>query len=132
VSTQGTDAAAPDVPHRPQQFRAAQSTSRAQTPGIVSVNGSRTETLSVSSAAAYIEELKGHRPNPATLFRWMQQGRLHSFHIGRRKFTTRAAVQQLLESFNAPKPAPQAAAQPRADVAQAGAEAAARIAGLEG
>ena len=90
------------------------------------------ETLSVSAAATYIEELKGHRPNPATLFRWMQQGRLHSFHIGRRKFTTRAAVQQLLESFNAPKPAPQAAAQPRADVAQAGAEAAARIAGLEG
>lgn len=96
------------------------------------MNGSKTETLSVSAAAAYIEELKGHRPNPATLFRWMQQGRLRSFHIGRRKFTTREAVQQLLESFNAAKTAPQSEAQPRADVAQAGAEAAARIAGLEG
>jgi hypothetical protein len=101
-------------------------------PGIVSVNGSCTETLSVSAAAAYIHELKGHRPNPATLFRWMQQGRLHSFHIGRRKFTTRAAVQQLLESFNAAPPAPQAERQPRADVAEAGEAAAARIAGLEG
>jgi hypothetical protein len=90
------------------------------------------ETLSVSSAVAYIEELKGHRPNPATLFRWMQQGRLHSFYIGRRKFTTRAAVQQLLESFNATKPASHAEPQPRADVAAAGAAAAARIEGLEG
>lgn len=95
--------------------------------------GTRADSpLSAAAAATYIEELKGHRPNPATLFRWMQQGRLHSFHIGRRKFTTRAAVQQLLESFNAEKPAAQAEAQPRADVAQAGAEAAARIAGLEG
>lgn len=93
--------------------------------------GSRSETLSVSAAAAHIEELTGHRPNPATLFRWMQQGRLRSFHIGRRKFTTRADVQQLLESFNAAKPDAQAATQPRADVAQAGAEAAARIAGRE-
>ena len=96
------------------------------------MHGSCSETLSVSAAASYIHELKGHRPNPATLFRWMQQGRLRSFYIGRRKFTTREAVLQLLESFNAEKPAPQAEAQPRADVAQAGAEAAARIAGLEG
>jgi hypothetical protein len=90
------------------------------------------ETLSVSAAATYIEELKGHRPNPATVFRWMQQGRLHSFHIGRRKFTTRAAIQQLLEAFNTPKPALTQQPQPRADVQQAGAEAAARIEGLEG
>lgn len=96
------------------------------------VHSSRTEALSASAAAAYIHELKGHRPNPATLFRWMQQGKLASFHIGHRKFTTREAVQQLLESFNAAKTAPQSEAQPRADVAQAGAEAAARIAGLEG
>ena len=95
------------------------------------MHSSRSETLSVSATAAYIEELKGHRPNPATVFRWMQQGRLRSFYIGRRKFTTREAVLQLLESFNAEKPAPQAEAQPRADVVQAGAEAAARIAGLE-
>ncbi len=96
------------------------------------MHSSRSETLSVSAAAAYIEELKGHRPNPATLFRWMQQGRLHSFHIGRRKFTTRAAVQQLLESFNAAPPAPQAERQPRADVAEAGEAAAARVTGMEG
>jgi hypothetical protein len=96
------------------------------------VHSSRSETLSVSAVSTYIHELKGHRPNPATLFRWMQQGRLHSFHIGRRKFTTRAAVQQLLESFNAAPPAPQAERQPRADVAEAGEAAAARIAGLEG
>ena len=95
------------------------------------MHGSRTDALSASAVSTYIEELKGHRPNPATVFRWMQQGRLRSFYIGRRKFTTREAVQQLLESFNAEKPVPHAAAQPRADVAQAGAEAAARIAGLE-
>lgn len=92
----------------------------------------KSETLSVSAAATYIEELKGHRPNPATVFRWMQQGRLHSFHIGRRKFTTRAAIQQLLEAFNAPKPDPIAPREPRADVQQAGAAAAARIARSEG
>ena len=60
------------------------------------MHSSRSETLSVSATAAYIEELKGHRPNPATVFRWMQQGRLRSFYIGRRKFTTREAVLQLL------------------------------------
>jgi hypothetical protein len=103
-----------------------------QEPGIVSVNGSRIETLSVSAAAAYINELKGHRPNPATVFRWMQQGRLCSFNIGRRKFTTRAAVQQLLESFNPPAQPIGAPHQPRADVAAAGAAAAERIARLEG
>ena len=93
----------------------------------------RSETLSVSAAASYIQEQKGHRPNPATVFRWMQQGRLHSFYIGRLRFTTRSAVQQLLESFNAPKAAATTAApEPRADVAQAGAEAAARIARSEG
>ena len=96
------------------------------------MHSSRSETLSVSAVSTFIHELKGHRPNPATLFRWMQQGRLHSFHIGRRKFTTRAAVQQLLESFNATNAAPEAEAPPRADVQQAGAEAAARIAGLGG
>ena len=95
--------------------------------------GSRTEALSVSAVCRYIEELKGHRPNPATVFRWMEQERLQSFRIGRLRFTTRSAVQQLLESFNAPKPATTTAApEPRADVAQAGVEAAARIAGLEG
>jgi hypothetical protein len=62
----------------------------------------------------------------------MQRGALQSFSIGRRRFTTRTAVQQLLESFNAPKPAPQAAAEPRADVMAAGAAAAARIEGMEG
>jgi hypothetical protein len=96
------------------------------------MHGSRTETLSVSAAAAFIEELKGHRPNPATVFRWMEQDRLHWFRIGRRRFTTRTAVQQLLESFNASKPALTQQLQPRADVQQAGAEAAARIEGLEG
>jgi hypothetical protein len=96
------------------------------------VHPSRSETLSVSAAAAYIEELKGHRPNPATLFRWMQSGRLQCFHIGRRKFTTRAAVKLLLESFNAPQDAATAEAEPRADVAAAGAAAAARIAGMGG
>lgn len=96
------------------------------------MQGSRIQALSASAVSTYIEEVKGHRPNPATVFRWMQQGRLRSFHIGRRRFTTREAVQQLLESFNAEKPATLAKAQPRADVAQAGAEAAARIAGLEG
>jgi len=94
------------------------------------MHGSRSETLSVTAAAAYIEEMKGHRPNPATVFRWMQRGALQSFSIGRRRFTTRTAVQQLLESFN--KPAPQAAAEPRADVLAAGEAAAARIEGLEG
>jgi hypothetical protein len=101
-------------------------------PRIVSVNGSRTETLSVSAAAAFIEELTGHRPNPATVFRWMAQGKLPRTTVGRRHFTTRTAVQQLLESFNAPKPALTLRHQPRADVQQAGAEAAARIEGLEG
>ena len=96
------------------------------------MHSSRSETLSVSAAASYIHELKGHRPNPATVFRWMTQGRLPSFRIGRRKFTTRSAVQQLLESFNAAEEAATTAApEPRADVAQAGAEAAARIAGME-
>ena len=90
------------------------------------------ETLSVSAAAAHIESLTGHRPNPATVFRWMEQDRLYWFRIGRRRFTTRTAVQQLLEAFNAPKPAPQAAAEPRADVMAAGAAAAARIEGMEG
>ena len=100
--------------------------------GEIIVHSLRSETLSVSAAASYIHELKGHRPNPATVFRWMTQGRLPSFHIGRRKFTTRSAVQQLLESFNAPKAAATTAApEPRADVAQAGAEAAARIARSE-
>ncbi len=93
------------------------------------MHSSRSETLSVSAVSTYIHELKGHRPNPATVFRWMQQGRLHSFHIGRRRFTTRAAVDALLESFN--RPAKQAAEPGRADVAAAGEAAAARIMSAE-
>ena len=61
------------------------------------------ETLSIFAACDYIHDLKGHRPNPATVFRWIKQGLLPSFCIGRRKFTTCNDVQKLLESFNEPK-----------------------------
>ena len=46
---------------------------------------------------------------------------------------TRTAVRELLEAFNAPPtPVDAAAREPRADVQQAGAEAHARIVGMEG
>lgn len=89
-------------------------------------------TLSVSSAASHIEQQTGHRPNPATLWRWMHQGKLYSFYVGRRRLTTRAAVDELLAAFNAAKHEPLAAAAPRADVQQAGADAAERIARMGG
>ena len=90
------------------------------------------QTLSISAAADFIEELKGHRLNRATVYRWALKGTLPCFRIGNRLLTTRAAVLQLLESFNAPNaPALPSANEPRADVKQAGEEAAARISGME-
>ncbi len=91
------------------------------------------ETLSISAACTHIEELTGHRPHPATVTRWALSGRLPFRRVGRRLLVTRTAVRELLEAFNAP-PAPVGAAarEPRADVQQAGAEAHARIAGMEG
>jgi hypothetical protein len=74
----------------------------------------KSETLSIMEACAYIEELLGHKPNPATVYRWTDTGLLASFSIGRRRFTTRTAVREMLEAFNAPKPAPQAEAEPSA------------------
>jgi len=62
------------------------------------------ELLTLNSAADYIHELLGHRPNPATVFRWMKTGELSCFRIGRRVFTTRTALQKTLKSFNSPKP----------------------------
>ena len=62
------------------------------------------ETLSMDAAADYIYELLGHRPNVATVFRFTRQGHLPCFRIGRRMFTTRTAVQEMLKSFNSPKP----------------------------
>jgi len=61
---------------------------------------SKPEALSARAAADYIHELMGHRPNQATVWRWMQLGQLRSFHIGRRVFTTREDVHHLLDSFN--------------------------------
>jgi len=87
---------------------------------------------SLSQAASIIEEHLGHRPNTATLFRHAQKGRLAHRRFGRRILTSREAVLALIESFNAPKPAPTARPEPRADVQQAGAEAAERIARSEG
>lgn len=87
------------------------------------------ESLSIPAACAFIHEREGHRPNPATVFRWMQQGRLPYRRVGRRRFTTRTAVLQLLEAFNArPTAAAAEPPAPRQDVQQAGAEAAERIA----
>jgi hypothetical protein len=88
--------------------------------------------VSLSQAASIIQEYLGHRPNPATLFRQAMAGRLEHRRFGRRILTSREAVLRLVESFNAPKPAPTAQREPRADVQQAGAEAADRIARLEG
>ena len=88
--------------------------------------------VSLSQAASIIQEHLGHRPNPATLFRQAQAGRLEHRRFGRRILTSREAVIRLVESFNAPKPAPTAQREPRADVQQAGAEAAERIARSEG
>jgi len=76
-------------------------------------------------------DITGHRPNPATLYRMAMQNRLEHHRFGRRILTSREAVLRLIESFHAPKAAPTAPPQPRADVAQAGAEAAARIARSE-
>lgn len=87
---------------------------------------------SLSQACSIIHEYLGHRPNPATLFRHAQKGRLAHRRFGRRILTSREAVLALIESFNAPKPAPTARPEPRADVQQAGAEAAERIARSEG
>jgi hypothetical protein len=87
--------------------------------------------ISLSEAASIIQQHLGHRPNPATLFRQARAGRLEHRRFGRRILTSRDAVLRLVESFNAPKPAPTAQRQPRADVQQAGAEAAERIARAE-
>ena len=89
-------------------------------------------SVSLSQAASIIEDHLGHRPNPATLYRMAMSGRLEHRRFGRRILTSREAVLRLIESFNAPKPAPTARAEPRADVQQAGAEAAERIARSEG
>ena len=92
----------------------------------------RSESLSLSQAASIVLDITGHRPNPATLYRMAMQNRLEHHRFGRRILTSREAVLRLIESFNAPKAAATTAApEPRADVAQAGAEAAARIAGSE-
>lgn len=87
---------------------------------------------SLSLAASIIQEHLGHRPNPATLYRMAVSGRLAHRRFGRRILTSREAVLRLVESFNAPKPDPIAPREPRADVQQAGAAAAARIARSEG
>ena len=87
---------------------------------------------SLSQAASITEDVTGHRPNPATLYRMAMSGRLEHRRFGRRILTSREAVLRLIESFNAPKPAPTQQHQPRADVQQAGAEAAERIARSEG
>ena len=86
---------------------------------------------SLTQAASVVAELTGHRPNPATLYRMAMAGRLEHRRFGRRVLTSREAVARLVESFNAPKPAPTAQREPRADVQQAGAEAAERIARAE-
>ncbi len=86
---------------------------------------------SLGRAADITEEVTGHRPNPATLYRMAMAGRLEHRRFGRRILTSREAVLRLIESFNSPKPAPNAKPEPRADVQQAGAEAAERIARLE-
>jgi hypothetical protein len=88
--------------------------------------------LSLCQAASVVAEIAGHRPNPATLYRMAMSGRLEHRRFGRRILTSREAVLRLIESFNAPKPAPTAQPEPRADVQQAGAEAAERIARSEG
>jgi hypothetical protein len=89
-------------------------------------------SLSLTQAASVVAELTGgHRPNPATLYRMAMAGRLEHRRFGRRVLTSREAVARLVESFNAPKPAPTAQREPRADVQQAGAEAAERIARAE-
>jgi hypothetical protein len=86
---------------------------------------------SLTQAASVVAELTGHRPNPATLYRMAMAGRLEHRRFGRRVLTSREAIARLVESFNAPKPAPTAPREPRADVQQAGAEAAERIARAE-
>ena len=58
----------------------------------------------------------------------MKKGTLYSFFVGRRRLTTRTAVDELLAAFNAAKSEPLAPQAQRADVRQAGADAAARIA----
>ncbi len=88
--------------------------------------------VSLSQAASIIQEHLGHRPNPATLFRQAKSGRLEHRRFGRRILTSREAVLRLVESFNAPAQPLGAPRQPRADVQQAGAQAAERIARLEG
>ena len=62
----------------------------------------------------------------------MDNGKLPSFFVGRRRFTTRTAVDELLAAFNAAKHDVLAPAAPRADVQQAGADAAKRIARMGG
>jgi hypothetical protein len=89
-------------------------------------------SLSLTQAASVVAELTGHRPNPATLYRMAMAGRLEHRRFGRRVLTSREAVARLVESFNAPRPPLTAQREPRADVRQAGAEAAERIARSEG
>lgn len=97
------------------------------------VNSAASQSLSLARAASVVAELTGgHRPNPATLYRMAMSGRLEHRRFGRRILTSREAVLRLIESFNAPKPAPLSRPEPRADVQQAGAEAADRIARSEG
>ena len=86
------------------------------------------EALSFSNAAAFIAQQIGHRPDPTSLFRWAQQGKLRTFKCGRRRLTTRGAVLEMLAAFNAPKDEAPAQTAPRSDVRRAGAAAAARIA----
>lgn len=93
---------------------------------------SHRDSLSLSQAAGVVAELTGHRPNPATLYRMAVAGRLEHRRFGRRVLTSRAAVARLVDSFNAPTPSPTAQPEPRADVRQAGEEAAGRIARAEG
>jgi hypothetical protein len=83
------------------------------------------ESVDLKSAAALVQELTGHRPHIATLFRWAYSGRLPTFRVGSRVFTTKTALRELLDADAGRPPA----TRDRREVERRGLEAAARLAG---
>lgn len=56
------------------------------------------DVVDLKSAARLVQEWTGHRPHIATIFRWAWRGRLPTHRVGRRVFTTRAALRALLDA----------------------------------
>jgi hypothetical protein len=83
------------------------------------------DVVDFKSGLVFVQQLTGHRPHIATLFRWAYSGRLPTHRVGGRVFTTKTALRELLDADAGRPPA----TRDRREVERRGLEAAARLAG---